>query len=433
MKSLKSLLLFCLLLLAFSCARTQDASDDAVGADGTVTLTMLNYNDLTSPEARQFDAILAAFTKKYPEVKFKIETMFNEPFFQKTAALAASGQLPDVMMMWPGGRSENLMKNDLVQDLYPFLGKDRNNFLPSAIQPQHDGKLFELPAAITASHVMFVNKAILARLGLSIPKTYNELVAMVPKLKAAGLEPVLMAGKDPWVLQSCLFSTIVGRIASTKWLRNAVAGKASFTEKPFVDSLKFLKKMFDDKVLSLNCLQTSYGEGPGLFVSGKAAFFIDGDWRVGALAPIIPAGQENDFVMIVLPAIPGETEGNSTSVVTGTGFAMNVKLKGEKAKAAWKWISFYAGPEASLMKLQLNGEQPAYKVDTSGLKLSSLVQQRIKFFATHRSTDVLDNVIGTKPIEVVNNGLQALALGSITAEKLAADVQKAMEQDRAGQ
>jgi raffinose/stachyose/melibiose transport system substrate-binding protein len=395
-----------------------------------ITLTMINHLDITSPEAKVFDKIVTAFEAKYPNIKLKVENLYNEAYHQKLAALAASGDLPDIIYMWPGGRSENLMKNGLAMDLYSFLGKDKSNYVPSTVAPQYEGKLLELPIAITSTHVFYINKAVLKANGLSVPKTYGDLVKMVAKLKKAGVETVLMANKDAWVNQSCLFSMVVGRFCGDKWLRDAIAGKASFTDKPFVDSIKFIKKMYEDGVLSANSIQTAYGEVPNLFAAGKGAFLIDGDWRVNAINPLVPADKQGDIVLSVFPAIPGEKFPNSTSIVTGSGYGMNAKLTGEKAKAAYAWISFIGGPEGAKTQLVDQGVMPAYKLNISGIKLDPIVSQRVAFYPKYKSSLVLDNVISSKPVDVLNAGLQAIALGTTTPEALAEQFEKAVRDNK---
>ena len=127
------------------------------------------------------------------------EDLFNEPFHHKTEA-AAAGTLPDIVFMWPGGRSTTLHTKRLVKDLTPFIDEVRHEFSEAALMPQAGGYLAMIPTTVTASHVMFVNKGLLDSLGLEIPETYEELVAMVPILKEKGLDVVLMGAQDDWVI-----------------------------------------------------------------------------------------------------------------------------------------------------------------------------------------------------------------------------------------
>jgi raffinose/stachyose/melibiose transport system substrate-binding protein len=391
-----------------------------------VELTVLNYLDITSPEAKAWDATVEAFNVKCPNITLKIENSFGEAYHQKLAALAAAGDLPDVMYLWPGGRSAEIYRNELTEDLYPFLGPDKDKFVPAAVAPQWDGKLYELPIGITATHVMYVNTKLLSDLGLTMPKTYDELVAMVPKIKEAGLYPILMPNKAAWVMQSCLFSVLVGRIAGQDWLDALIAGEASFTDQEFVDSLALVKDMYDTGLLPPQSIQLEYGDGPNLFATGRSPFMIDGDWRVGAIAPLLSEEEQGNFELTVFPDIAGQKgESGSTSTVAATGFGMKAGLTGDKVDAAWKWIYFFAGPQAAEIRLIEQGMIPTYIMDLSAYDIAPLAVKRGAFYPEHSGTYVLDDKITGEPINILNIGLQELALGNTTPEKLAAEIEAA--------
>ena len=400
-----------------------------VFAQEEVELTMLNYLDITSPEAAVWDATVEAFNAKYPNITLTIENSFGDAYHQKLAALAGAGDLPDVMYLWPGGRSLEFYKNELTEDLYPFLGADKDKYVPSAVAPQWDGKLHELPiTAGTACHVLYVNTKILNDLGLSMPTTYEEFVAMVEPITAAGLYPILMPNKAAWVMQSCLFSALVGRICGQEWIDKVLTGEAAFTDQEFVDSLALVADLYETGLLPPQSIQLEYGDGPNLFATGRSPFMIDGDWRVGAITPLLTEEEQADFELAVLPDIAGQKgESDSTSTVVATGFGMKAGLTGDKADAAWKWIYFFAGPKASEIRLIEQGMIPTYIMDLSAYDIPPLAVKRGAFYPEHSGTDVLDNVIAGEPINILNIGLQELALGNTTPEKLAADIEAAMK------
>jgi raffinose/stachyose/melibiose transport system substrate-binding protein len=159
---------------------------------------------------------------------------------------------------------------------------------------------------------------------------------------------------------------------------------------------------------------------------------IDGDWRVGAVAPLLTKEEQENFELTVLPDIEGQVgPSSSTSGVPATGFGMKKGLSGDKADAAWKWISFFAGPEAAEIRLLEQGLIPSYKMDLSVYTdLDPLAVKRGAFYAEHPLTYVLDDKISGDPINIMNDGLQELALGNTTPEKLAADIQAAWESQK---
>lgn len=417
-------------------------SMNATAADTPVVLRVLHYFDATNPGAqRELDEVWKKFEEMNPDIRIEREDQFNEPFHQKVEAYAAAGQLPDVIYMWPGGRSTTLHTQRLVKDLTPLLGDMADEFLPQVLRPQAGGYLGMLPIGITSSHALYVNKGMLDDLGLSIPQTYEELVAMVPTLRAAGKEVILLGAQDDWVIQSTLFSMIAGRLLGNEYLDQLIAGTAKFTDQPFVDALKFYRRLYDDGVLSLNILQTSYGEVNGLFASGRAPFLIDGDWKVGNFLTdpttgqaLIPPSQQDQFVMTIFPAIPGEVVSNSTSQVTGVGFGMNANIPAGSAKeeAAWRLIQWLTSEEVQKLRLETGGAIPS-RIGVTSDRLEPLAQQQAEFSSRFDGTYVLDDVFHSQVYGPLNVGLQEIALRLATPEQVAANVQRAYDSWKAAQ
>ena len=424
--------------MVFAGGSKQSSADE-----GKVKLTVLNYMDMTSANsADEVDAVWKAFEKANPDIQIEREDLFNEPFHQKTEAYAAAGQLPDVLYAWPSGRSTTLHTKKLLKDLTPLLEKDGlvKSFAPVALAPQGGGYLGELPSGLTQTHVLFVNKAVLDACGLKPSKTYEELKAQVPVLKAKGYETILMANAETWVMQSCLFSDIAGRFGGKDWDKAILDGKAKFTDAGFVNALKFVQTLYKDGVLSQNTLATNYGDVIGQFATKKGAYYIDGDWRVGAFitdistgqALIPPAVQSKDIMLTVFPAIPGAKINNSTSVIVGTGWGMSSAIPAGSAKevAAWKLIKWLEGKEIQTWRVATGASATPSRsdIDTASLKLEPM-QQMMGSFGTQytASTVVIDGVFAGPVYEPLNAGLQEIGLGSKTPEQVAAAVQKAFD------
>ena len=418
-----------LLLCVLACSLVVFAS-----CAGAVTIKWLHYYDITAPGAEVELEIIQNFAKLNPDIKLEIETLYDEAYHQKLAALAAAGQLPDVIYLWPAERTGKITRSGLIADLYPFLGDDIDKFVPAAVAPQLLGRLHELPTKSgTASHMLYVNTELLDRLGLAMPQTYKELKAMVPAIRGAGLEAIAIPAKPTWVMQSCLLSAIVGRTAGDEWLMKAVKGEASFTDEGFVWALEIVEEMYATGLILESNVLLGYGDGPNVFAEDKAVFYIDGDWRVGAFAAVpdglMTSEKQEKITLTVLPDFAGQVgPSSSTSFVPSTGLGMKAGLSQEKAEAAWKLIYYYAGPWASKRRLTGGDTKPPSltNLDISDVQLPPMVQNTFAFYAPHPPTLILDAVIPADGVQRINTGLQELALGDITPEKLAAEIEAAV-------
>lgn len=416
---------------------------------GKVTLKVLNYLDMTSANsADELVTVWEAFEKANPDIIIEREDLFNEPFHQKVEAYAAAGQLPDVLYAWPSGRSSTLHSKKLLKDLRPLLEKDGlvSKYTEVSLANQYGGYLGELPNGVTQTHVLFVNTKVLKDCGLTPAKTYAEMRAQVPVLKAKGYETILMANAEQWVMQSCLFSDLAGRFGGTDWADKILAGKAKFSDADFVNALKFVKTLYDDGVLSKNTLATNYGDVIGQFASNKGAYYIDGDWRAGAFitdkstgqALIPPAVQKTDIMLTVFPDIEGAKVNKSTSVVVGTGWAMSAAIPAGSAKeaAAWKLIKWLEGKEIQTWRVETAAAPSPSRndIDMSALKIEPMQQMMGNFSKQYnKSNYVIDGVFAGPVYEPLNAGLQEIGMGVKTPEQVASAVQKAFDDWKASQ
>ena len=412
--------------------------------DGRIQLSVLNYFSLATPGASaEISRVWEAFDKANPDIKVVREDAFEEPFHLTTEAYAAAGELPDVIYVWPGGRSTTLHSRGLLRDLTPFIARDglADKFTPVSLDPanQAGGYLAMIPLGMTTTSAFYANTEVLAEAGLQLAGTYAELVAQVPVLRARGLETVIMANADTWVMQSCLFSMIAGRFGGEGWEQKILDGSAKFTDPEFVDALRFIRRMYTDGVLSQATLATSYGDTPGMFATNRGAYMIDGDWRSGAFitdpstgsALISPARQRN-FLIGVFPAIQGAKLNNSASVVMSTGWAMSnsVPPGSDREDAAWRLISWLTGREVQTFMFGSGGLPSPSRtdVDIASMPLEPLQIAVANIGKTFdKSTVVIDSAFEGPVYTPLNDGLQAIGLGTQTPEQVARITQAAFD------
>lgn len=439
-----SLLILSIATMTIFAAGTQEKK----GADdGKVDLQVLNYIDMSEPNsAHEVELVWDKFSADNPNINVIREDLFNEPFHQKTEAYVTSGNVPDVIYMWPSGRSTSLQTTDSVKDLMPFLVKDGlvDSYNPSILKPQVAGYLAELANGFTATHMLYVNKTLLKENGFDIPTTFEEMKVMVAPLKAKGIELIGMDNESAWVMQSCLFSMIVGRYGGPEWFEDLEAGRIDFNDAWFVDSLELVNELYETGMINRNSLASPYGSGRANFATGKCAFFIDGDWSTGAFqidastgdALIDRAHQESDVELTIMPALPNEKYAGTNSGIVGTGFGMSSSVEAGSAKeaAAWKLIKYLQGEYVQTYRLKIGASFPSnLNVDIDQVvkenNLEPLIQKRAEFYKlTSVITPVVDGVVAPEVVNVINIGLQEIGLGDKTATQVAGETQKAYEE-----
>jgi raffinose/stachyose/melibiose transport system substrate-binding protein len=411
---------------------------------GKITLKVFYYLEATAPNAIA-DANLwfSTFEKNNPDVKIERENLFDEPFHDKLRAYAAAGELPDVMYVWPSGRSDYLHDQKLLKDLTPFITKDnlKGNYLPLTMDPsqQQAGYMAMIPQGITTTHAFFTNMEVLNACGLQPAKTYAELKAQVPVLRAKGYETIIIPAQSDWVMQSCLFSMVAGRFCGAGWEQRIHSGQAKFTDPDFVAALDFIRQLYADGVIQRSAVGMEYGEGPGQFANNKSAYYIDGDWRVGAFltdadtkqALISPAKQEN-IKIGVFPTIDGAKLNSSSSVILGVGYAMSAAIPAGSPKedAAWRLVKWMTGKEVSELRTERGGTPTPSRTDLNfaAMKLEPMqkaVGNLGNEFTT--ATVVIDGVFPSEVYLPINTGLIEIAMGARTPQQVATTVQRAFD------
>ena len=387
----------------------------------TTKLKMYAYQDLADPVAvANWKEVTDAFTKANPDIELEIEFGFSEPYHNKLQTMAVGGQLPDLIFLWPDKRTGMVTGAGLIKDLSPWIKGHEAEFSAGTLTPQGPkGAIYELPEQVTDTHVMYVNEKLLKDLGLTFPKTMDELLAQGEKIRAKGLIPIAMSDKDGWPMQSCLLSALTERAGGMDWYNKAIKGNgASFADPEFINALSVIDTLSKKEMFSPGITQMAYGDDMTQFVKEQAVYWIDGGWRVNNLVKELTAEQKAYVSLKTFPEIPKQKgQAGSTAQVAGTGYGMNVKLDGAKAKAAWKWIWFYSGPEGSKIRRE-NGALPAYKLPPQE-GLDPMLVKLVKFVDETPVGYVIDSVMDAEGMAGLHAGLQEMLIGAKTPQQVA--------------
>jgi raffinose/stachyose/melibiose transport system substrate-binding protein len=299
---------------------------------------------------------------------------------------------------------------------------------------------------MTATSVLYVNLEVLGECGLQPARTYSELVAQVPILRARGYETVLMANRETWVMQSCLFSLVAGRFCGEGWEQRILSGEAKFTDSDFVAALNCIKAMYDDGVLRRTSISASYGDVVGQFAANKGAYYIEGDWGVAAFVTnatgqaLISPDRQRNIQITVFPDIdlPGVKFNRSSSVVLGTGWGISAAIPAgsPREEAAWRLVKWLAGREVLAWRVQTGGVLAPSRID---IDMTNLMLQPMQAAIGNlgreydRGTVVIDAVFDGPVYAPLNDGLQAIGMGRQSPQQVAQVVQAAFDAWKARQ
>ena len=165
-----------------------------------------------------------------------------------------------------------------------------------------NGKWDAVPVNIHSVNWVWINKAVMEKIGGTEPKTFDDFVALLDKAKAAGVIPLALGGQ-PWQ-EATMFDSVV---AST--------GGIEFYKKAFIDldesALKSdtMKKSFDNLAklrayTDPNFAGRDWNLATAMVIKGDALVQVMGDWAKGEFrAANKEAGK--DFLCYRFPGTDG--------------------------------------------------------------------------------------------------------------------------------
>lgn len=144
-----------------------------------------------------------------------------------------------------------------------------------------DGILWSLPSESNIEGIWY-NKKIFAENGLEVPKTMEELEAVVDKLLEAGVQPFAMAGKEKWPI-SRLAGAYITQKAGADALVKANSGEMAWNDPDFVEAYTWLadcneKGWFGEGIITIDA-----NTAQEMFLNGQCAMIYNGSWYVADL------------------------------------------------------------------------------------------------------------------------------------------------------
>ncbi|MGY0398819.1 MAG: ABC transporter substrate-binding protein [Ostreibacterium sp.] len=381
---------------------------------------LLAFGEKGSPQNNLLLEKIKKFESMHKDAKIKLDMASGQAYHTKLKVLSVARKLPDVMTIFPGKRSDYVTKKNLIADLNPFIDKKMKSvLLPQALAPQGgNGEIYEIPQNLTLTGVVYANKSLMDKLKLTYPKTYKDWLGQVKVIQEAGLTPLAIGNKSPWVMQSIVLSAILGRTAGDAWLDKAIHGKASFTDKPFVLALKTLKQMYDSGLLDKATPSWDYNQGTNAFLSAKAVYSMNGGWIVNNYIKSAKPEFLKNIELHRFPAIVDEVNKSSVSGTLGTGFGIKASLSVADKKILFDLVKLQAGLGMEKASIGI-GNIPLVKKLDFPENTNPLIKNLKTLMDDSKVTYVFDAVMDPQSVDLLQNLIQELFLGTKTPEDVA--------------
>ena len=146
----------------------------------------------------------------------------------------------------------------------------------------YNGEIYSVPSNIHRGNVLFYNKKIFTDNNLQAPTTWDDFFKVSDALKAKGIAPLAVGGKNTWAV-TMLFEDLLLAKGGPDKFKNLMSGKAMWTDPDVVSALTDLAKIFQSGYVNQDYAAVEWDAATGEVIKGTAAMTIMGDWAKGYL------------------------------------------------------------------------------------------------------------------------------------------------------
>lgn len=281
---------------------------------------------------------IGLFEAANPDIHVVQTALKNTEYNTILAAALAGGSGPDVFQGRAYGGLATFADSHYLEPLEQWLPELKNYSaaaLLGATSPT-DGKIYGSPA-VSQTVFMFYNKAIYKKLGLSIPKSWNEMLANFEATKKAGYIPLANGAMEGWTLETMLGGMGPAFYGANTFYNAVVKGEKTFQDPAFIKAIEKMQSLgvyMPDMYMGV-----SYEDMRAYFFNEVAAHMIGGSYEAAYFKAQNPSLDFDVF------AIPGEdpTKPAYVSVYADMNFAMNAATKNKDASV--KFLRFLSSKE----------------------------------------------------------------------------------------
>lgn len=401
---------------------TEDTAEESTEP---ITLTIWHQSVAdTDPVKKIIESSVDEYHELHPNITIEQEGVTGEQYKTKIKTAFAAGEAPDISYMFSGGSFvKPYIDAGYLLPIDDYLDQGVvDKVLPGMMDGcMFDGKVYTLPT-ITFLANLYCNTSLFEKAGAEIPTTWDELLAAVEKLRAAGITPVMMGEKDRWP-GMYWYDIISARTAGNAELEKAFADPTRFNSEPFIEAAEKLQELVKAGAFNDNMMSMSYDEMLEGYAAEQGAMIYQANWIHPAFEDDAAASKGHNKC-VVFPVIEGDP-GTSTEFSGGTSDGYYINANTEHPKEAVEYLE-YLSERIGREGYEMGAGLPCWKVDgadTSGLR--SLDVESSDLMATGTSyIGWWDNILSADDSETYKDLVAQLMALKITPEEFAESMSK---------
>ena len=283
------------------------------------------------------------FNETHEDVTIKITAPADAGTVLKTRM--AKNDMPDIVAMGGDNNYTEVESAGMLVDLSDedYISNIQESYLQMVydVNKDKEEKAYGVPYATNASGVIY-NVEKFDQLGIEIPKTWDEFIDVIEKLKDAGEQPLLMTYKDAWT-SLCPWNSMAPDLAPENFNDERKEGKTTFvgTHEEIVEKYLQLLDYAQDDFMGL-----TYDDGNKQFANGEAAMIINGNWAINQYL------NSNADLKVDMFAFPASNDESKNYVTSGVDVLLGVCKDSANEELAKEFVSFMLEPENAKMYIE---------------------------------------------------------------------------------
>jgi raffinose/stachyose/melibiose transport system substrate-binding protein len=279
------------------------------------------------------EKIIPAFMAKHPEITVEFNPTAPKEYNAALNAKLEGGTAGDIITCRPFDASLELFNKGHLAALNDLSSMTNFSDVAKSAWTTDDGKTTFCVPMGSVIHGFIYNKDIFKELSLTEPKTEEEFLGLLEKIKANGkYTPLVMGTNDQWEAATMGFQNIGPNYwKGEEGRKKLIDGSGKLTDADYVNTFKALAKW--SPYLGDGYKAQTYPDSQNLFGLGKGAVYAAGSWDISTFR-----GQKVNMGAFKAPAPAGQKD-CYISDHTDIGIGMNAKsANAADAKVFLDWI-----------------------------------------------------------------------------------------------
>ena len=281
-----------------------------------------------------FEKLAKDYEETHPDINVEISAPGDAYAVLKTRII--KGKIPDLIGLGGEQYYVEYAKSGIFEDLTNDSIMDSINpaYIDSLKNLEHSQNIHGLPFVANISGVLY-NKKLFEAEGLSIPQTWNELLALCQKLKSENKLPFYLGYKDDWTIMQAfnplaanLMSDAAFNFSSNKY------EKYNGQYNNVLEKLQVLNEYSQGDVFSYN-----YNDATIAFARGESYMYLQGNWAIPMIQQTNP---DLDLDMFPFPAKDNEV----SQSVSGIDIVFSIAKKSKQSKEAKEFLKYLISKDA---------------------------------------------------------------------------------------